>query len=127
MTAGTHGSTFGGNPLAMAAANATLDVLLEPAFLPHVDKVAADLWAKLTQVVAAHPKVFEGIRGKGLMIGLKCLLPNGEVLARFMNQGLLAVGAADNVIRLLPPLIITESEVDAAVGMIDRAAASLAA
>ncbi len=127
MTPGTHGSTFGGNPLAMAAANAVMDVMLEPRFLEHVNAVAADLWSKLTPVVAKHNRVFECIRGKGLMIGLKCKVPNGDVLARFLNQGLLAVGAGDNVIRLLPPLIITDAEVDAAVGMIDRAAASLAA
>ena len=125
MTAGTHGSTFGGNPLAMAAGNAVMDVLLEPNFLKGVNTVAAYLWSKLTPVVAKHDKVFEGIRGKGLMIGLKCRMPNGEVLARFVNQGLLAVGAGDNVIRIIPPLIITDAEVDAAVAMIDRAAASL--
>ena len=127
MTSGTHGSTFGGNPLAMAAGNAVMDVLLAPGFLKNVNDVAAYLWAKLTPVVAKHNKVFEGIRGKGLMIGLKCKMPNGEVLARFVNQGLLAVGAGDNVIRIIPPLIITEAEVDAAVAMIDRAAASLVA
>jgi acetylornithine/N-succinyldiaminopimelate aminotransferase len=127
MTSGTHGSTFGGNPLAMAAGNAVMDVLLEPDFLKNVNTVAAYLCAKLTPVVAKHSKVFEGIRGKGLMIGLKCKTPNGEVLARFVNQGLLAVGAGDNVIRIVPPLIITEAEVDAGVAMIDRAAASLAA
>ncbi len=127
LTAGTHGSTFGGNPLAMAAGNAVLDVLLEPAFLKDVNAVATYLWAKLTPVVAKHSKVFEGIRGKGLMIGLKCKAPNGEVLARFLDQGLLAVGAGDNAIRIIPPLNITDAEVDAAVAMIDRAAASLAA
>lgn len=127
MTAGTHGSTFGGNPLAMAAANAVMDVMLAPGFLEHVQKVSAYLWTKLTGLVAKHPKVFEVVRGKGLMIGLKCRVPNGEVLTRFMNEGLLTVGAGDNVVRLVPPLIITEAEVDAAAGMIDRAAASLAA
>ena len=127
MTAGSHGSTFGGNPLAMAAANAVMDVMLDPGFLPHVQKISAYLWAKLTAIVAKYPKVFEVVRGKGLMIGLKCRVPNGEVVTRFMNEGLLTVGAGDNVVRLVPPLIITEAEVDAAVGMIDRAAASIAA
>ncbi len=126
MTAGTHGSTFGGNPLAMAAANAVLDVMLEPGFMEHVQKVAGYLWAKLTPLVGKHSKVFETARGKGLMIGLKCRVPNGDVVTRFMNEGLLTVGAGDNVVRLLPPLIITEAEVDAAVAMIDRAAVSLA-
>lgn len=127
MTAGTHGSTFGGNPLAMAAANAVLDVMLEQGFLDRVGAIAAELWAKLKPVVARHGKVFEAIRGKGLMIGLKCRVPNSEVIAAFTNQGLLAVAAGDNVVRLLPPLIIGQAEVDAAVAMIDRAAAGLAA
>jgi len=127
MVPGTHGSTFGGNPLAMAAANAVLDVMLEPGFLKHVNDISAKLWAKLTPLVAKYPKVFESVRGKGLMIGLKCKVPNGEVVAKLLDNGLLTVGAGDNVVRLLPPLIITEAEVDAAVGMIDRAASALAA
>lgn len=127
MVPGTHGSTFGGNPLAMAAANAVLDVMLEPGFLKHVNDIAAKLWANLTPLVAKYPKVFEGVRGKGLMIGLKCKVPNGDVVAKLMDNGLLAVGAGDNVVRLLPPLIIAEAEVDAAIGMIDRAAAALSA
>ena len=127
MVPGTHGSTFGGNPLAMAAANAVLDVMLEPGFLKHVNDIATKLWAKLTPLVAKYPKVFEAVRGKGLMIGLKCKVPNGDVVAKLMDNGLLVVGAGDNVVRLLPPLIITEAEVVAAVGMIDRAAASLSA
>jgi acetylornithine/N-succinyldiaminopimelate aminotransferase len=126
MTAGTHGSTFGGNPLAMAAANAVMDVMLTPGFLEHVNAIAAKLWAKLTPVVSKHDRVFETMRGKGLMIGLKCKLPYADVLTAMVQQGLLAVGAGDNTIRLLPPLVITEAEVDAAAAMIDRAAASLA-
>ena len=126
MTAGTHGSTFGGNPLAMAAANAVMDVMLDPGFLPHVQKTADYFWAKLRTLVAKYAKVFEIARGKGLMIGIKCRVPNGEMITRLMNEGLLAVGAGDNVVRLVPPLIITEAEVDAAVGMIDRAAATFA-
>jgi len=127
MTAGTHGSTFGGNPLAMAAANAVMDVMLDKKFLPSVNAVAEQLWAKLTPVVAKHTKVFETIRGKGLMIGLKCKVPYTDVLTQMMHQGLLAVGAGDNTIRLLPPLIITEAEVDAGVAMIDRASSQLPA
>ncbi len=126
MVAGTHGSTFGGNPLAMATANAVLDVMLEPGFLPHVNAVADKLWAKLTAIVAKHGAVFESVRGKGLMIGLKCKVPNTDVIARLIDHGLLAVGAGDNVVRLLPPLVITDAEVDAAAAIIDRAAASLA-
>jgi len=127
MVPGTHGSTFGGNPLAMAAANAVMDVMLEPGFLKHVNAIAEKLWAKLIPLVAKYPKVFEAVRGKGLMIGLKCKVPNGDVVAKLLDNGLLVVGAGDNVVRLLPPLVITEAEVDAAVGMIDRAAAALSA
>jgi acetylornithine/N-succinyldiaminopimelate aminotransferase len=127
MVPGTHGSTFGGNPLAMAAANAVMDVMLEPDFLKHVNAIAEKLWAKLIPLVAKYPKVFEAVRGKGLMIGLKCKVPNGDVVAKLLDNGLLVVGAGDNVVRLLPPLVITEAEVDAAVGMIDRAAAALSA
>jgi len=127
MTAGTHGSTFGGNPLAMAAANAVLDVMLEPAFMPRVNAVSDTLWAKLKAVVATHPGVFEELRGKGLMIGLKCKIPNGDVINRLMANGLLTAGAGDNVVRLLPPLIIGAAEVDAAIAIIERSAASLAA
>jgi acetylornithine/N-succinyldiaminopimelate aminotransferase len=127
MTPGTHGSTFGGNPLAMAAANAVLDVILAPGFLAGVEKAAAALWAKLTPLVAKYPKVFAELRGKGLMIGLKCVKPNGEVVAKFMEHGLLTVVAGDNSVRLLPPLIIGAAEIDAAAAIIDTAAGELAA
>jgi acetylornithine/N-succinyldiaminopimelate aminotransferase len=127
MTPGTHGSTFGGNPLAMAAANAVLDVMLEPGFFGRVNAVAEYLRRKLAPVVTRHSKIFEEVRGKGLMIGLKCVVPYGDVVARLVDNGLLTVGAGDNVVRLVPPLIITEAEVDAAVAIIDRTAASLAA
>ena len=127
MSAGTHGSTFGGNPLAMAAANAVLDVVLAPGFLEKVTTTAEKLWSKLQPVVAKYPKVFGQVRGKGLMIGLTCKIPNGDVVAKLMAHGLLSVVGGDNVVRLLPPLIIGEAEIDAAVGMIDKAAAELSA
>lgn len=127
MTPGSHGSTFGGNPLAMAAAEAVLDVMLAPGFLDGVNKAAAKLWARLAPVVAKYPAVFSEIRGKGLMIGLKCTKPNGEVVARLMANGLLTVAAGDNVVRLVPPLIIGDAEIDAAIAIIDRSAAELAA
>lgn len=127
MTPGSHGSTFGGNPLAMAAADAVLDVMLAPGFLDGVNTVAAKLWGRLAPIVAKHPAVFSEIRGRGLMIGLKCAKPNGEVVARLMANGLLTVAAGDNVVRLVPPLIIGEAEIDAAIAIIDRSAAELAA
>ncbi len=123
MTAGTHGSTFGGNPLAMAAANAVLDVLLEPGFMDGVAATAAKLWAKLDKLMATHNTVFESARGKGLMIGLKCKLPNTEVVAKILAGGMLTVPAGDNVVRLLPPLTISDAEIDTAISILDTSAA----
>jgi len=127
MTPGSHGSTFGGNPLAMAATDAVLDVMLEPGFLDGVNAVAAQLWARLETLIAKHPSVFELVRGKGLMIGLKCKRPNGEVAHRLFANGLLVVPAADNIIRLVPPLIIGDAEIDAAISILDTTAAELVA
>ena len=120
MTAGTHGSTFGGNPLAMAAAATVLDVMLEPGFLERVERIAQVLRAKVEDVASRFPHVVELVRGKGMMLGLKCRIPNTELSARLLANGLLTVGAGDNVVRLLPPLIIGESEVDEAVAILSR-------
>jgi acetylornithine/N-succinyldiaminopimelate aminotransferase len=125
MTPGSHGSTFGGNPLAVAAANAVLDVVLAPGMLERVRSTADILWAKLRELVARRPRVFETVRGQGLMIGLKCRVPNGEVVARLFDNGLLAVAAGDNVVRLVPPLIIGEAEVNAAIAILRKSAADL--
>jgi acetylornithine/N-succinyldiaminopimelate aminotransferase len=124
MTAGTHGSTFGGNPLAMAVANEVVTVMAEPGFLPHVQRVATVLRAKLDALVKVHPKVLAEVRGKGLLIGFKCAVPNSEVVEKLRGDGLLTVAAGDNAVRLLPPLIIEEQHVDEAVGMIDTVARS---
>jgi len=125
MVAGTHGSTFGGNPLAMAAAEAVLDVMLEPAFLPEVARVAAILRAGLERVCAPHPQVVAEVRGLGLMLGMKCRIPNTELSARLLANGLLTVGAGDNVVRLVPPLIIGESEIEEALGIVSRTLAEV--
>jgi acetylornithine/N-succinyldiaminopimelate aminotransferase len=122
MTAGLHGSTFGGNQLAMAASHAVLDVLLGDGFLDQVDAVARDLQAKLDGLVQSHPDVFESWRGMGLMLGLKCVVPNLEMMARLREAGLLTVVAADNVLRLLPPLTIKHQHVDDAVAILDQVA-----
>ncbi|HZT50299.1 MAG TPA: aspartate aminotransferase family protein, partial [Stellaceae bacterium] len=122
MVPGTHGSTFGGNPLAMAATNAVLDVMLEPGFLARVDRVAALLRQRLERVAAASPKLFAEVRGKGLLVGLRCVVPNGAVVDALRAQGLLTVAAGENVVRLLPPLIIDERHVDEAAGIIERVA-----
>ncbi|RAU21773.1 acetylornithine transaminase [Paramagnetospirillum kuznetsovii] len=120
MTAGTHGSTFGGNPLAMAAAEAVLDVMLEPGFMAGVQAKAQQLRTRLDTLCGRFPAVIELVRGQGLMIGLKARVPNTELQARLMANGLLTVGAGDNVVRLLPPLIIGETEMDEAIQILSR-------
>jgi len=122
MTVGSHASTFGGNPLAMAVGNAVLDVVLAPGFLEHVEKVANFARQQLAGLVAAHPKVFEDVRGQGLMLGLKLRVPNTEFLAELFKQKMLAVGAGDNVVRLLPPLIVSEGDVREALTHLSAAA-----
>lgn len=126
MTPGTHGSTFGGNPLAMAVANAVLDVVTAPGFLESVQRVGAYAQAKLTDLVARRPGVFVEWRGEGLMLGLKLVPVVADFIAACRNHGLLLVPAADNVARLLPPLIINEAHVDEAVAILDRVAGELA-
>ena len=127
MVAGTHGSTFGGNPLAMAATNAVLDVMLEPDFFPRVQRMAELLRRRLDAIAAAHPKIFLEARGKGLLVGLRCVVNNGEVVERLRREGLLTVAAGENVVRLLPPLIIEESHVEEACGIVERVAKAWAA
>ena len=127
MTLGTHGTTFGGNPLAMAVGNAVLDVILEPGFLDHVRKTALRLRQSLAQLKDQHPQVIEEIRGEGLMLGLKLKTPNTDFVAQARAAGLLVVAAGDNVVRLLPPLIIGESEVAEAVARLDKAAGAVEA
>lgn len=126
MTPGTHGSTFGGNPLATAVGNAVLDVVLEPGFLDNVQRVGAYAWDRLTDLVARHPGVFVELRGQGLMLGLRLIPVVGDFIAATRAAGLLLVPAADNVARLLPPLIIDEAEVDEAVAILDRVAGEMA-
>ena len=120
MTAGTHGSTFGGNPLAMAAANAVLDVMLADGFLDGVERIGTLLGGRLEALAARYPKVLGGLRGRGLMLGLECVVPAGEMVARLRTAGLLTVGAAENVVRIVPPLIIDETHVDEALGILEQ-------
>jgi acetylornithine/N-succinyldiaminopimelate aminotransferase len=127
MTAGSHGSTFGGNPLATAVGNAVLDVVLAPGFLDDVRRKALVLKQKLAALKDAHPAVIDEIRGEGLMIGIRCKVPNTELQAAAMDQHLLTIGAGDNVLRLLPPLVVTEDEIGDAVNRLDRACRSLEA
>jgi acetylornithine/N-succinyldiaminopimelate aminotransferase len=122
MTAGTHGSTFGGNPLAMAAGNAVLDVVLAPGFLDKVQTSAILIRQRLAEIKDRHPGVVADVRGEGLLLGLVAACPNGELVDALRAEKLLAVAAGDNVVRLLPPLIIDEPEIADAVDRIDRAA-----
>ena len=112
MTPGSHGSTFGGNPLAVAAANAVLDVMLKPGFFEHVQKMSLLLKQKLASVVDRHPDVLAEVRGEGLLIGLKAVVPSGDLVTALRDQKLLTVGAGENVVRFLPPLIVTEAEIE---------------
>ncbi|MGE5504181.1 MAG: aspartate aminotransferase family protein [Actinomycetota bacterium] len=120
MIAGAHGSTFGGNPLAMAAAEAVLSVVLEPGFVERVDRVSKLLRTRLDDLAARFPAAISEVRGLGLLTGLKTTAPNAEVVAKLAENGLLTVPAGDNVVRLLPPLIIDESHVDEAVAILSR-------
>jgi acetylornithine/N-succinyldiaminopimelate aminotransferase len=124
MTYGTHGSTFGGNPLAMAVGNAVLDVLMSDGFMANVDRMAKITQDTLGQVVRKHPGVFEELRGMGLMLGLKCKVSNEKMGEKLLANGLITVGAGDNVVRLAPPLIINESHVKEAAAIIDKTAAA---
>ena len=126
MTAGSHGSTFGGNPLAMAVAGAVLDVVLEPGFLARAAATGEVFGARLESLVGRHPTVFAEARGVGLMRGLKCRPANTAVIAALRQEGLLTAGAADNVVRLLPPLVIGETGIDEAMVILGRVAETLA-
>jgi acetylornithine/N-succinyldiaminopimelate aminotransferase len=120
---GTHGTTYGGNPLACAAGNAVLDVMLAPGFLENVNKVAAHLWQGLVALKDRHPDKVTEVRGQGLLVGIKLVdgIVNGDAQAEAVSQGLLTVAAGMNVLRLAPPLIITTAEADQALEMLDKA------
>ncbi|MDA0963164.1 MAG: aspartate aminotransferase family protein [Proteobacteria bacterium] len=127
MTAGTHGSTYGGNPLGCAVGCAVMQIVADPAFLAEVNRKAGLLRQKLEGLVAAHPDVFETVRGSGLMLGLKCRAVNSDVVNAGYAHEVVTVPAADNVVRILPPLTITDDEIAEAVRRLDAAASSLEA
>ena len=127
MVAGTHGSTYGGNPLACAVGCAVMDTIADPAFLAEVNRKGALLRQGLEGLVASHPGVFEAVRGQGLILGLKCRVPNTDVVKAGYGEHVLTVPGADNVIRLLPPLTITDAEIAEALARLDRAAARVGA
>ena len=127
MTAGSHGSTFGGNPLATAVGNAVLDVVMADGFLDSVQQRALSLKQKLAGLKDAHPGIIDDIRGVGLMIGIKCIVPNTELQSAAMDEHLLTIGAGDNVVRLLPPLVVTDADIAEAVDKLERACKALEA
>ena len=122
LTPGSHGTTFGGNPLACAAGNAVLDVLLAPGFLEAVTATGAALKRQITDLAADFPDLFEEARGMGLLLGLKCVIPQGDFAAACAAEGLLVLTAGENVVRLAPPLIVRQAECDQAVAMMRAAA-----
>ncbi len=125
MTAGTHGSTFGGNPLAMSAVNATLDVMLAPGFFEHVKHIGILFKQRLAEIKDRYPALIAEVRGEGLLVGLRMLVPASELVDATRAENMLTVGAGDNVVRLLPPLIISEQEMAEGVARLDRALAQL--
>jgi acetylornithine/N-succinyldiaminopimelate aminotransferase len=127
MAPGSHGSTFGGNPLAVAAAGAVLDVMLKPGFFDHVKNMSLLLKQKLASAVDRFPGVVSEVRGEGLLIGLKAVVPSGDLVAALREAKLLTVGAGDNVVRFLPPLIVTAAEIEEAVQRLEQACIALSA
>jgi acetylornithine/N-succinyldiaminopimelate aminotransferase len=125
MTAGTHGSTFAGNPLAMAAGNAVLDVVLAPGFLDKVRRMSLLFKQRLAELKDRHAAVIEEVRGEGLLIGIRSAVPMGQLVDALRAEKLLTVAAGENVVRLIPPLVVSEAEIDQAVDMIDRACTSI--
>ncbi|WP_045389870.1 aspartate aminotransferase family protein [Falsirhodobacter sp. alg1] len=126
MVVGTHGSTYGGNPLGCAIGARVMQIVSDPAFLAEVGRKGAFFRQKLEGLVASHPDVFEEVRGQGLLVGLKCVKPATDVVAAGYAQHVLTIGAADNVVRLLPALNITDEDLAEAVDRLDRAASALA-
>ncbi|WP_201835630.1 acetylornithine transaminase [Microvirga zambiensis] len=127
MTVGTHGTTFGGNPLAMAVGNAVLDVILAPGFLKEVERKGLLLKQRLAELKDRHPSVIADVRGQGLMMGLRTVVPNTEFVTAARAEKLLLIGAGDNVVRLLPPLIVGDADISDAVNRIDAACLAIEA
>ncbi len=125
LTVGVHGTTFGGNPLAMAVGNATLDVILEPGFLERVARLGLDMRQRLAEIKDRHPSVIEEVRGEGLMVGLKLKVPPAAFAAAALERKLLVIPAGDNVMRIMPPLVVTDEEIKEGVRRLDAACAAV--
>ncbi|WP_317994003.1 aspartate aminotransferase family protein [Bartonella gliris] len=126
MTPGTHGSTFGGNLLGMAVGKSVLDTILEPGFLDHVQHMGDKLKKGLSTIISAYPEIICATQGVGLMLGIQCVMPSHVVVSALENERLLCVSAGNNIVRLLPPLIITEEEIYEGLQRIEKAIAHLA-
>ncbi|MGH6933992.1 MAG: aspartate aminotransferase family protein [Dongiaceae bacterium] len=124
LTAGSHGSTFGGGPLAMAVGNAVLDIMLADGFLANVERMGGLLRHRLEALVKRYPGVFAALRGMGLILGLKCVVANTDMVNRLREEGLLTVGAGDNVVRILPPLIVEERHINEALAILEKVGAA---
>jgi acetylornithine/N-succinyldiaminopimelate aminotransferase len=122
MTVGTHGTTYGGNPLAMAVGNEAIDMILEPGFLAHVGKVAGYLHQQLGALIASHPDVFDSVRGQGLMVGLKMKTDAAAFISLARANGLIVLPAGDNVVRMLPPLTLSEAEAREGIELLSKTA-----
>ncbi len=122
MVAGSHGSTFGGNPMAVAAGNAVMDVMLEPGFFERVQKVSGLLQDRLATLVGAYPKLFAELRGSGLLLGIRCHVTAGDFVAKLRANGLLCLTAGENVLRILPPLIVGEAEIEEGLAILNQVA-----
>lgn len=125
MVAGSHGSTYGGNPLACAVGNEVVDIMLEDGFLETVRERARTLNQKLSGLVASHPEVFDSVRGEGLMLGIKCKAPAGDVVNAAYKHNLLVLTAGDNVLRIVPPLVISEEDIQLGIDRLDAAASDV--
>jgi acetylornithine/N-succinyldiaminopimelate aminotransferase len=124
MVPGTHGSTFGGNPMAVAAGNAVIDVMLDPGFFERAQRMARLLWGRLEGLVAAYPKLFAELRGSGHLLGIRCQagLTAGDFVAKLRAEGLLCLTAGENVLRILPPLVVGEREIEEGMAILDKVA-----
>ena len=119
MVAGTHGSTYGGNPLAAAAGNAVLDIILADGFIDNVERLGKILSDRLEDLCQRNDAVVEGVRGRGLLVGIKCKFPNMDLVTAMREKGVLVPPAGDNVLRMLPPLNIEESHIDEAMAALE--------
>jgi acetylornithine/N-succinyldiaminopimelate aminotransferase len=127
MVIGTHGSTYGGNPLAMAAGSAVLDVILEPGFMEQVSATGERLRGALAQLIPNHDDLFDHVRGLGLMLGIKLKTDSRAFVAHLRDHhGLLTVAAGDNVVRILPPLVIDENHINEFIEKLSAGARSYA-